>query len=500
MLRATCLATLGLFALASACTESVPQEEAPLEAGTPSSEDSGDASTPPAGPAPAVPCSDAVEAIYADPGALPAPSAAIRGDIVKCVHEQGITKEALTAKLTEVGYAGKAITSGAYVYRTLYRTERGDTAGSAGTSSATVYLPDAPRAAKLPVVVFSHGSRGQAAACAPSKHDPAASSVENDLLSNVYPLVGAGFAVIVPDLAGYANYGAAGNPPSGYANANDVGRSTLDGARAVRKLFPDMLDTKVALVGHSQGGHTSLASLAISGTYASDLTIAAVATYAPLWLSQRSWGAVLSPAVTNSYPTSTSIVPAVSVWYNYTTAELLDGPGAGKALFGAKGDAIKQFVDSTCWSGSNYPALAALGGTAQDLFDPTFVSEVSAAAAGLGTCSTDLCTKWIARYTDDRPHLTGAAKDVPQLMVYGGADTTIPPERMKCALDRLTSDGANFSMCYVGTADHNTIVDQKADYVADWIASKTLGTEAPPACAADQTAITASCATPPPND
>lgn len=499
MRRAACLATVGLFAFVGGCTESVPAEEFPPEAGTPS-EAGADASPPPAGPAPVVPCEDTAESIYADPGALPAPSAAIRGDIVKCIHEQEITKEALSTKLSEVGYAGKAITSGAYVYRTLYRTERGDTAGSAGTSSAQVFLPNAPRAAKLPVIVFSHGSRGQAAACAPSKHDPAASSVENDLLSNVYPLVGAGFAVIVPDLAGYANYGASGNPPSGYANANDVGRSTLDGARALRKMFPDMFDSNVALVGHSQGGHTSLAALAISGAYASDLNIAAVATYAPLWLSQRSWGAVLSPAVTSGYPTATSIVPAVSVWYNYTTAELLDGPGAGKALFGTKGDAIKQFVDSTCWSGGNYPALAALGATAQELYDATFVSEVSAAAAGLGTCKSDLCTKWIARYTDDRPHLAAPAKDVPQLVVYGGADTTIPPERMKCALDRLASDAANFSMCYVATADHNTIVDQKADYVADWLASKTLGAEPPAACAANETAITASCATPPPND
>ncbi len=36
-------------------------------------------------------------------------------------------------------------------------------------------------------------------------------------------LVAAGFAVIAPDLAGYANFGAAGNPPSAYASAADVG-------------------------------------------------------------------------------------------------------------------------------------------------------------------------------------------------------------------------------------------------------------------------------------
>ena len=67
-------------------------------------------------------------------------------------------------------------------------------------------------------------------------------------------MVGAGFPIIVPDLAGYANFGAAGNPISGYAAAADVGKSTLDGARALAKMFPRAFSGKVALVGHSQGG------------------------------------------------------------------------------------------------------------------------------------------------------------------------------------------------------------------------------------------------------
>src|SRR5438132_342793 len=71
------------------------------------------------------------------------------------------------------GYQGKPFTSGAHVYRILYRTERGDAANSAGYSSAIVYVPDTPRTGPAPVVVASHGSRGQAAKCAPSKGDPA---------------------------------------------------------------------------------------------------------------------------------------------------------------------------------------------------------------------------------------------------------------------------------------------------------------------------------------
>jgi hypothetical protein len=46
------------------------------------------------------------------------------------------------------------------------------------------------------------------------------------------PLAGLGYVVLTPDLAGYANFGAPGNPPSAYGDTQDVGKSTLDGARA----------------------------------------------------------------------------------------------------------------------------------------------------------------------------------------------------------------------------------------------------------------------------
>ncbi|MGH7280505.1 MAG: hypothetical protein ACRELY_03205, partial [Polyangiaceae bacterium] len=89
---------------------------------------------------------------------------------------------------------------------------------------------------------------------------------------------------------------------------------------------------------------------------------------------------------------------------------------------------------------------------------------------------------------------------------YGSMDTTIPPERMACVLDRLGSDQVNLTTCVDPTADHSGVVRNQADYVTDWIASKTLGAQAPAACALGASAVTepdggaAVCATPPPND
>ena len=169
----------------------------------------------------------------------------------------------------------------------LYRTERGDTRGTPGYSSALVLVPMVPRASNLPAVVVSRGTRGQGVSCASSRPEELADNA--DLETMLYPLVGQGFALIAPDLAGYAGYGAQGNPLPAYAQAADVGKSTLDGARALKTLFPALGD-KPVLVGHSQGGHTALSALALGASYAPEVKLAGVATYAPLWLSQRSWG------------------------------------------------------------------------------------------------------------------------------------------------------------------------------------------------------------------
>jgi pimeloyl-ACP methyl ester carboxylesterase len=452
-------------------------------------------------------CTDTDDSIYADPGTLPALDANAHGAIVKCAKDADIPVSAIATQLQAAGSLAKAPTSGAHVYRILYRTERGDTANSPGTSSALVYLPDTPRAAQLPVIVASHGSRGQAAICSPSKDDPKAQDVEDDFIAQVLPLVGAGYAVIAPDLAGYANYGAAGNPPSAYADAQDVGKSTLDGARALRKFIPNQFNDKTALVGHSQGGGTALGALAIAQDYAPDVTIAGTAVYAPLWFSQAAWGALLQVAA--SYPIATDPTPtAVSVWYHYTHGELLDGPGHGMDPFKASAQpAIKAFVDGTCWGGP-YPQLEALGTLATDLFDPAFKSSVAGAAALGAQCSASdaVCNKWTQRYAADRPHLTGNAATSPLLVLYGGEDTTISNGLARCVFDRLTTDNANYKVCFEPTADHGGIVRMRADYVNDWIASLTLGAAAPTACPEDQTNLVndagapIKCSTPPPNN
>jgi predicted esterase len=468
-----------------------------------SSSDSGGAAPATTGPL-AVACVDSIDSVYGDPGELPAD----KGAIIRCAPDAPIPIDQVQRTLDGYQYKGRPMTSGAEVYRVLYRTERGN--GAPGYSSAKVYLPDNPRAEKLPVIVVSHGSRGQAAKCAPSLQDPSAEQVNDDQERNVLTLVGKGFAVIAPDLAGYANYGAQGNPPSAYNSSADVSKSTLDAARALRKLVPGMFSEKVVITGHSQGGHIALSALAAFESYGADGELAALATFVPNWLTQRTWAALF--LVAKSYPFATDPTPnVVSLWYHYTQAELLDGPGKGKALFKAEvRDAVAQFVDTTCWGGP-YPALEAMGTTVKDIFDPTFVQSVMT-AGGLGApCPGDepgksICETWMGRYASDRPHIEGKAKQVPILIVYGGKDEVFDPNRFQCGLDRLRQDGANLEYCYDPDGMHGELPAQDGDYAADWIASKTLGTPIEAVCPVTEMNLVdaegnpAKCTTPPPND
>jgi pimeloyl-ACP methyl ester carboxylesterase len=453
-------------------------------------------------------CDDPIDAIYEDASGL----AGDPGDVLRCAPDGTLGRSELQARLDSHGWSASEVTSAIRMYRVLYRTERGDPAGSAGTSSALVLLPDTPRAAVLPAVVASHGSHGQCEACAPSKADPVTQNVRGDFERQVYSLAGYGYAVFAPDLAGYAEYGAAGNPPPSYGASEDVGKSTLDGARALRRLIPSALSDQVVLVGHSQGGHTALSALAIADSYGAEGSIAAVALYAPLWLTQRSWGAVT--AFASAFPfEGNEGTNAVAIWYHYTRAELADGEGHGGDVFRAdQREPIAEFVKTASWGGTGWDKLHALGETATDVFAPEFRMAVGSVAAGTApSCPDDgdaqvLCERWMARYAEDRPHLSGPATEVPILLAWGDMDTTIGPDRITCAIDRLRSDDAALTVCVDPGADHGGILASKADHMADWIAARTLGVPEPAACADDEEAIVdprgmpASCNPLPPND
>lgn len=450
---------------------------------------------------PAVPATDTVESVYADPGALTkAPEN--RGKILKLAKEADFPKDIIQAMLDGLGYKGRKATTAATVYRVLYQTERGNDA--AGYSSAKILIPHVPadELSKLPVTVVVSGTRGQGKGCEASSEDPYS---PDTTLTNAYATLAQGMPVIFTDLAGYANFGGKGNPASGYAFATDAGRSTLDAARAMLKIFPQF-SKKVNLIGHSLGGHTALSALAISESYlGTDADITAVGVHAPLWLAQRSWGALMNRSIAASLGVSVASSPltaGIALWYHYTHAEILDGEGEGVKLFKPAYQAeVKAYVEGYCLGRTTGPKLPAGVEYIADVFDPALADSVGGVAAGVqDPCQDATCEKWMGRYKADRPAITGKAAQVPVLITFGDKDLTIPPNRMRCAMDTLTKDKANVKFCFRSNFDHSGIVAETAEGVVDFVKAKSLGGTESIMCDGDAAALTEKCATPPPNE
>lgn len=498
---ALCLVTLTASGAAGGMAACSSSSGGPNNSGSSSGGSEASTDAPAAmGLVPEIACTDSIDSIYADPGDV---SSKPKGAILKCAKDHDMTAAQLEAAAQSqvdagnVPYAGRDFTSGAHVYRVLFRTERGDPNNSPGYSSALLLLPETPRngGKGLPVVVAAHGSNGLAPGCAFSKNamdEPEnannAQYVQVDFYHLVYPLVGLGYAVIAPDYAGYANWGGANNPPPQYDSAADIGKSVLDGARALRKLIPSSLSTQAVIVGHSEGGSAAFSALSLASSYGLDGVLSGVAVYSPLWLSRRSYAALLS--LPSQFPISGSAAAVVSLWYHWSHSVLLDGPDAGYELFQqAKVPDLQNFFNNDCWAAS-YPDLTKNGEKSDnDYFDPAYVQAMSGLnpVFGSGTCTGDggalqQCQTWLDRMTTDYPHLDGGAAQVPVLVWYANGDTTLPPDYMQCALNRLGADGVNAKYCYDPTPNaidgvpqgHSASIAHNADYVADWIAQLTL--------------------------
>ncbi len=478
---------------------SSPRASLPLDAG-PRPEAGVDASLPGAGSGTGLPfsCNDADSELDRLPtaGQLDLPL----GDVLRCVRGPSLKARDVDALARSSGYVGRELSHSATALRISYRTERGTEPPRPGFGTAVVLWPDTPKAVELPVLVMAHGTVGLAPGCPPSREDPR--DVETYLAELGYPLLGEGYAVVLPDFAGYAAFGAAGNPPPGYHSAMDEAKSMLDAARALRTLSPKSFSSKVVLMGHSQGGHAALSALELHATYGSGGVLAAVVAYAPSWFPMTSFAGMIALASSFPLPDEANSV-ATSVWYHYSHAELLDGPGEGAQLFAAsKRDGIRAFVEHDC----DPLALASLGKDIGELFASDFTNEVAYYAATGLPCLSDRCTLWKDRYAADRPHITGAAKDVPVLVLHGDADDWIPPERAMCGFDRLAADGANASVCVVPGALHDPLVGMKSEYVSDWVRWHTLEGDDPGPCGPgpealhDDSGQPAACAALPPND
>jgi alpha-beta hydrolase superfamily lysophospholipase len=126
----------------------------------------------------------------------------------------------------------------------------------------------------FPLVSFAHGTTGFTDAAAPSRSGQTGTPVGlSDLLAG---LTRRGYAVAATDYEGLGTPG-----PLQYVVGTSAGRSVLDAARAARKLAEGAVSHRVALVGHSEGGHAVLWGGELAPRYAPELEVRAVGASAP---------------------------------------------------------------------------------------------------------------------------------------------------------------------------------------------------------------------------
>jgi pimeloyl-ACP methyl ester carboxylesterase len=158
----------------------------------------------------------------------------------------------------------------------LYRSV--GTNGKAIAVSGTVSLPKgkAPKAG-WPVISYDHGTTGIADQCAPSKDST--SNPAHLYNSYAYPLLNrwlkAHFAVVRTDYQGLGTPGI-----HQYLVGTAEGRSTLDIVRAARKL-DSRVRNRVAIAGHSQGGHAAIWGAALAPKWTPELKVRGTVAFAP---------------------------------------------------------------------------------------------------------------------------------------------------------------------------------------------------------------------------
>jgi hypothetical protein len=456
----------------------------------------------------AIMCNDTVDDVYKLPAtALPAFDDTHRGDIFRCAFDRAITAAQINTTLSANGYSGPAVRSDVNVYRIAYRTARVKSTNAVapgGYSSALVLMPSQRRSEAY--VVAAHGTVGLADKCVPSLLNLTDTTMMDPVIVYNLALSGDGWATISPDYGGFGY----GQTVSGWVLAEDEAHSVLDATRAMKNfLQASALPPKVALMGHSQGAHAVLAAQSYVATYGAASQVVGVAPMGVVWFSNRSWGASLSPVIgltTTGFPG----VFAFGLYYFYSHGENYDGPGGGVAMFQAsKRDMVKQILLNNCGHDVG-TALQSLGSKATDFYDPTFVNSVSNCMIFDAGCDQEPAKTWLARSTADRPAID--PNGPPILFWQGGMDTTVPPSRAQCGIDKINQDlagatnpTASLSICGDAQATHATIIMRDIDYVSQWIAARATGQPDPPGCPGegplepDTDGGMLTCAVPPPN-
>jgi dienelactone hydrolase len=225
---------------------------------------------------------------------------------------------------------GRAVLEGARNELLLYRSQgvRGATA-----VSGTVAIPKGrPPRGGWPVIAWGHATVGLGDRCAPTRSD-VLGGYERPLLRR---WIKAGFAVVRTDYEGLGTPG--GNPDLvGPSEAH----AALDAVLAAHAYAPELSLRRVAVTGHSVGGHAALWTAALAPKYAPRIRLEGAVAFAP------SNHMAEQAAVTHQLTTPNGDLGAVAAVI-VRGAEIADPGLRIERLLSDRGKSLYPLVDTRC--------------------------------------------------------------------------------------------------------------------------------------------------------
>lgn len=442
----------------------------PTDAGTDAAYVPPDAGPPGASLDPTDPCDDVAAELYATPAGLPPFDPSVRGDLLGCALLEAVDRASLTARLP-----GDAIVlSGVRVYLVAFRTATAPDRGA--ISTALVVLPDVAISEQVPLVVALHGSVGLPDACAPSilREDPPPAWLRASYLdAMLHAWAARGLPVIAPDYPGLGTEGT-----HAYATWDEVARSGIDGARALRALLPaTRLAGDTLVYGHSQGGGLALAYASVADE-APDVETSAIVSLAPGYRVTTLVDGLRLPM----FELDLVLRAALAIGLYAEMAQVSSDPGHIAAMFAAPvRDRVLEAVETGCFgdvvtaldtAAAGYVPPATLG----ELVDETFRTAVLA-CADEGTCPAPI-DAFVARDRANEPHLDASAP--PILFVASRDDEASTPGIVGCAIDRVRREGAAYEACVYDGPDHLGVVEVGSAHAIAWALAVRNGDARPP--------------------
>ncbi len=346
---------------------------------------------------------------------------------------------------------GAVLPSAASNTLVLYHTTALD--GSDRAVSGMVAIPPgSPPPGGWPVISWAHGTTGDAPDCTPSVDGP--NAPEHEYLGPIWPvldrLVAAGFAVVQTD---YEGQGTPGIQP--YLIGVPEARDTIDMVRAARQLEP-RLSSRWVVMGHSQGGHAVLFTLATARGWAPELQLLGGVAEAP--------GAFISPFI-QSMTKAQAATPAFAF-----AALFMEAAAAADSHV----QLDRVLTPATLALLRQTQTRCSIGLYGADSFGGVVPAAAFRSDADLGPLMH------VAAANDAAQMRIG----LPLLILQGSADTTVP---------KASSDALDLALCASGATvhydvytglTHRQVVPPATNDALVWIRARFAGAPAPSNCGA----------------